>query len=125
MTLKPEALHMFNISAQFINALDIKMLISCLQQGVYVPSSNYILHVHRLNTYKSSYEYLPRAFKYSISEDTFTSMLFVWDEFYMYTTDTITIEINYCEYILKRYPTAKKTLKLYNKLKVDHPEYFI
>lgn len=131
MTLKPAVLTSFLVHIESIDKLDIEMLIKCLHQGTHRPGGNgtstmYRLDMHREDSYdKSSYEFLPKAFKYRISEYDFNNWLLGYDAFYHFSTDPITIKIDYCEEILKDYPSAKRPLKFYKKLKSLHPEYFV
>lgn len=127
--LKPEYLSGFDLSSEYMDKLDIEMLIKCLHLSWYKAaqdaSTTYLLDVHREGSYKSSYEFLPKAFKLKISEYRFYSLRFNYDAFYEHQADIVQIKIDYCEYILKDYPSAKRTLKLFKKLKLNHAEYFI
>lgn len=129
-TLKPQQLSVFLVHIESIDKLDVEKLIECLHQGAPSTGCNvttYRLNIHRGDSYnnKSSYDFLPKAFKYKISEYRFNSLIFEYSAFYDFATDPISIKIDYCEEILKDYPCAKRTLKLYKKLKILHPEYFI
>lgn len=128
MILKPENLDHFEISERYIDDLNIEMLFNCLNDGEYNSHKGGChLSKNRADRYnKSSYDYLPKAFKYATSEKKFNSYSFEYRDFYPYGTTNVTeIKIDYCEYILNIFPKAKKTLRFYNKLKVEHPEYFV
>lgn len=74
---------------------------------------------------KNNYDKLPKICRYFISESEFVKLKFDHNIFYDYNEDEKIILIDYCNEMLRMYPSHKKTNKLLNDLKQENPELFI